>query len=61
MKKFLTTLAVLTVITTPTFAQSFDPEAGSGNVLPSYYGQDGTLYAGTFAPENDKRAFRQGR
>ena len=34
MKKLLTTFAVLTVIATPAFAQSFDPEAGTGNVLP---------------------------
>jgi len=34
VKKFLTTFAVLTVIATPAFAQSFDPEAGTGNVLP---------------------------
>ena len=33
MKKFLTTLAVLTVFATPAFAQSFDPENGTGNVL----------------------------
>jgi hypothetical protein len=34
MKKFLTTVAVLTAFATPTFAQSFDPDAGTGNVLP---------------------------
>lgn len=34
MKKLLTTLAVLTAIATPAFAQSFDPDAGTGNVLP---------------------------
>ena len=34
MKKFLTTLAVLTVFATPAFAQSFDPDNGTGNVLP---------------------------
>ena len=34
MKKFLTTFAVLIVIATPAFAQSFDPEFGTGNVLP---------------------------
>ena len=34
MKKFLTTFAVLTVIATPAFAQSFDPDNGTGNVLP---------------------------
>ena len=33
MKKFLTTLAVLTVFATPAFAQSFDPDNGTGNVL----------------------------
>jgi len=35
VKKFLTTLAALTVIASPAFAQSFDPEAGTGNVLPT--------------------------
>ena len=34
MKKFLTTLAVLTAFATPAFAQSFDPDVGTGNVLP---------------------------
>ena len=33
MKKFLTTLAVLGVFATPAFAQSFDPDTGTGNVL----------------------------
>jgi|307.fasta_scaffold2335164_1 hypothetical protein len=33
MKKFLTALVVLTAFATPTFAQSFDPDAGTGNVL----------------------------
>ena len=33
MKKFLTTFAVLAVIATPAFAQSFDPDNGTGNVL----------------------------
>jgi len=34
MMKLLTTIAALTVIATPTFAQSFDPDARTGNVLP---------------------------
>jgi hypothetical protein len=34
MKKFLTSLAVLIVIATPAFAQSFDPDIGTGTVLP---------------------------
>ena len=34
MKKFLTALPVLTVIATPAFAQSFDPDLGTGNINP---------------------------
>jgi hypothetical protein len=34
VKKILTTLAVLTAVATPAFAQSFDPDSGTGNVLP---------------------------
>ena len=30
MKKLLTTIAVLTAFATPTFAQSFDPDNGTG-------------------------------
>jgi predicted S18 family serine protease len=33
MKKFLATLTVLTAFATPAFAQSFDPDNGTGNVL----------------------------
>ena len=33
MKKSLTTLAVLIAFATPAFAQSFDPDAGTSNVL----------------------------
>jgi len=33
MKKFLSTVVLLTVIATPAFAQSFDPDNGTGNVL----------------------------
>ena len=49
MKKFLTTLAVLGVFATPAFAQSFDPDTGTGNVL---------TFARTSvaAPQNEKIA-----
>jgi len=33
MKKSLTALAVLTAFATPAFAQPFDPDYGTGNVL----------------------------
>jgi hypothetical protein len=51
MKKFLTTLAVLGVIATPAFAQSFDPDNGAGNVLSFSYKPA--------APHNEKIAVRQ--
>jgi hypothetical protein len=51
MKKFLTTLAVLTVFATPAFAQSVDPENGTGNVLS--FGPTPT------APQNNKIAVRR--
>ncbi|MGA7390281.1 MAG: hypothetical protein WA322_04805 [Pseudolabrys sp.] len=49
MKKFLTTLTVLGVFATPAFAQSFDPDTGTGNVL---------TFARTSvaAPQNEKIA-----
>jgi hypothetical protein len=53
VKKVLATLAALAaVIATPVFAQSFDPEAGTGNVLPSYYEADGGLRTGIAPPQN---------
>jgi hypothetical protein len=51
MKKFLATLAVLTAISTPTFAQSFCACDGTGSVLP--FSHKGT------EPQNDKTALRQ--
>jgi hypothetical protein len=44
-------------IATPVFAQSFDPEAGTGNVLPSYYGADGALHTGA-AMQAPSQSFR---
>ena len=46
MKKFLTVLTVLTAVASPAFAQSFDPDTGTGNVL-SFEGK-------LAAPRNDK-------
>jgi len=36
MKRLLTALAALTVIATPAFAQSFDPDNGTGNIVMSF-------------------------
>ena len=51
MNKLLTTVALLTVtvMATPTFAQSFDPDSGTGNVFSHK----------STAPQNDKSAIRQ--
>ena len=53
MKNLLVALAVLaTVAATPVFSQSFDPEAGTGNVLPSHFEADGGLHAGLAPSQN---------
>jgi hypothetical protein len=36
MNKLLTTVALLAVFATPAFAQSYDPDLGSGNIAPMY-------------------------
>jgi hypothetical protein len=41
MRKFLILAGFLTVIATPAFAQSFDPEEGTGNAEPFVYGTQG--------------------
>ncbi len=51
MKKFLTIVGLLTMVATPAFAQSFDPDNGTGNVL-SFSGKP-------IAPQNDKITVRQ--
>ena len=41
MRKTLITAAALTVIAMPAFAQSFDPDVGTGNILPFVNNQGG--------------------
>jgi hypothetical protein len=46
MKKVLTVAALATIISLPAFAQSFDPDAGTGNVAPPVaYGGSTGAYA----------------
>ena len=52
MKISMPALAVLTVFATPAFAQSFDPDSGTGNVL--------TFGAEPTALQNDKITVHQG-
>jgi hypothetical protein len=51
----LVVIAAVTAVATtaPAFAQSFDPDAGTGNVVQFSYAP--------IAPQNDQAAVRQGR
>jgi hypothetical protein len=51
MNKFLTIVGLLTVVATPAFAQSFDPDTGTGNVLTFAYTPT--------APKNERTAIGQ--
>jgi hypothetical protein len=53
MRKTLITAAALTVIAMPAFAQSFDPDVGTGNILPFVNNQGG---AGAYAQVPDYEA-----
>jgi len=37
MKMFITAAALATVLASPAFAQSYDPDVGSGNIAPPVY------------------------
>ena len=53
MTKTLITAAALTVIAMPAFAQSFDPDVGTGNILPFVNNQGG---ASSYAQAPDYEA-----
>ena len=50
MKKALTVATVLCSIAMPCFAQSFDPDAGSGNIVPQATNPGANAYA--IAPDS---------
>jgi hypothetical protein len=50
MKKLITIVAIAaSVMATPAFAQSFDPDVGTGNVLSFSYGPSGAEQTGKVA------------
>jgi hypothetical protein len=55
MKKFLTIVGLMTIVATPAFAQSFDPDDGTGNVLGFSYqstaAHQSGLHSFALAPE----------
>ncbi len=50
MKKLLTTAAFLTLIATPAFAQTFDPDMGTGNIARPLVMNQGGGSAYAYAP-----------
>ena len=58
MRKTLITAAVLTVIAMPAFAQSFDPDVGTGNILPFVNNNQGGAGAYAQAPDYEARYSR---
>ena len=66
MKKFLTIVGLLTVIATPAFAQSYDHDFGTGNVinepaLEQQAGRADAMSAFAQAPEKNTVAKRDSR
>jgi hypothetical protein len=64
MKKFLTIVGLLTVVATPAFAQAYDPDNGTGNVIdvPALEQQAGRADAtSAFAQAPEKNAHHKTR
>jgi hypothetical protein len=54
--KLIAAVAVAALIATPAFAQSFSSTYGTGNSMPTYYGQDGGLHLGTAQQQGNQIA-----
>jgi hypothetical protein len=61
MKKALTVATVLCSITVPCFAQSFDPDVGSGNIVPFATNQGGGASAYAMEPGNYESNYSRGK
>jgi hypothetical protein len=53
--KMIAAVAVATFLASPAFAQSFDPSIGTGNVVSSYYDQNGGLHVGAGQPTRNQQ------
>jgi len=56
MKTLVTAMVLATLVASPSFAQSFDPDVGSGNIAPAPYGETLT---GASNYQNGADAFAQ--
>jgi len=54
--KLIAAAAVATFLASPAFAQSFDPSAGTGNVVSSFYDHTGGLHTGAGLGQNEQIA-----
>jgi hypothetical protein len=59
MKKLLLSAAFAAALATPAFAQSFDPDFGTGNVNPPMASEQGFGSAYAYAPREAIRVHRQ--
>ena len=55
MKKLILSAALATVLAAPAFAQSYDPDVGTGNIVSSWRGGYGKYYV----PRSAMRAYAQ--
>jgi opacity protein-like surface antigen len=62
MKKLIAAAALATVLASPAFAQSYDPDVGSGNIVPSVTAQapSSAFDAYARAHDNTPGAFARG-
>jgi hypothetical protein len=56
MKMLVAAVALATLVASPAFAQSYDPDVGSGNVVPQ---ADAANYLRAPVQQNDANAFAQ--
>ncbi len=61
MKKLLTTAAFLTLIAAPAFAQTFDPDMGTGNIAPPLVMNQGGGSAYAYAPGDYETRYSRAR
>lgn len=59
MKKFIAAMALATLVASPVLAQSWDPDVGSGNIVPAPYGQTQDGYSTYQRPTNGYNAHAQ--
>jgi hypothetical protein len=60
MNKLFAAVALVTIIASPAFAQSFDPSVGSGNIAQKNNGGDSALNAYAQQPQTHRNSVKPG-